>query len=494
MKSKYLFILMVVTVPATSSVSSAQLEHQAYIKAETSLAGYGSRVAVDGDLLVVSRRSPLDRVYVYRRDGSTGWRFSTEIRPPMTVEAPADRFGESIAISGETIVVGANAENSAATGVNGDFEDNSAPDSGAAFVYVRSGTDEWVLDAYLKAFNTDSDDRFGSSVAIDRDMIVVGSIYESSSATGVGGNPFDNSTFGAGAAYVYRRSEGQWSPQAYLKADSIAEESLFGTSVAIYGDHILVGAPGHPTELNEASGAAFSFSRSGVNWSGRGRLSTTSLDDLDLFGDAVAIGVMGSGSDSRLLAAVGAPFEDGSDFAIGGNPDDNAALGAGAVFLFSAIGEGPWSNPLYLKAFNGDASDNFGRRLAMSASSEFQLLVGVAREDSFGVGVGGISNDNSFINAGASYLYSFSVSPGGSIGIGPQTYIKAINTDAGDDFGTAVAIDGKTLVIGASFEDSAATGIGGDPFDNSDSNSGAVYVLGLPPSIFSDRFGVVGGD
>ena len=96
-----------------------------------------------------------------------------------------------MAISGDTVVVGANSEASNATGVNGNQADNSAHQAGAAYVFVRNGT-TWSQQAYLKASNTDAVDEFGTSVAVSGDTVVVGARYESSNATGVNGDQTDN--------------------------------------------------------------------------------------------------------------------------------------------------------------------------------------------------------------------------------------------------------------------------------------------------------------
>jgi hypothetical protein len=116
-----------------------------------------------------------------------------------------DNFGYSVAISGDTMVVGAAAEDSAATGIDGDQSDTSAAVSGAAYVFTRSGS-TWSQQAYLKASNTDAGDQFGYSVAIDGDTIVVGANGEDSTASGVDGNQADNSGLSPGAAYVFTRS------------------------------------------------------------------------------------------------------------------------------------------------------------------------------------------------------------------------------------------------------------------------------------------------
>ncbi|MCX6606665.1 MAG: FG-GAP repeat protein, partial [Acidobacteria bacterium] len=116
----------------------------------------------------------------------------------------SDYFGYSVAISGDTVVVGAPLESSNATGVNGTQSDNSAIYAGAAYVFVRSsGSGTWTQQAYLKASNTEASDYFGQSVAISGDTVVVGAYGESSNATGVNGAQSDNSANDAGAAYVF---------------------------------------------------------------------------------------------------------------------------------------------------------------------------------------------------------------------------------------------------------------------------------------------------
>ena len=133
--------------------------------------------------------------------GSAPSKLSTYLKASNT--DADDVFGSSVAISGDTIVVGAQVEDSNATGVNGNEADNSASDAGAAYVFTRTGGG-WTQEAYLKASNTDAGDWFGWSVAISGDTIIVGAGREYSNATGVNGNEVDNSVFTAGAAYVFR--------------------------------------------------------------------------------------------------------------------------------------------------------------------------------------------------------------------------------------------------------------------------------------------------
>jgi len=164
-----------------------------------------------------------------------------------------DLFG-SVAVSGDTVVVGAAFESSNASGVDGNQNNNSASESGAAYVFVRGGT-SWTQQAYLKASNTGgpgefpTGDQFGFSVAVSGDIVVVGAFYESSNATGVNGNEKDNSAYASGAAYVFVRNGTNWSQQAYLKASNTDQGDGFGGSVAVSGDTAVVGAH------SEASGA-----------------------------------------------------------------------------------------------------------------------------------------------------------------------------------------------------------------------------------------------
>ena len=242
-----------------------------------------------------------------------------------------------MAISGDTIVVGADGEDSNATGINGDGMDNSASGAGAAYVFIRSGV-LWSQQAYVKASNTETCDQFGYSVAVDGDTVVVGAIGEASNATGVGGNQADNSLQQSGAAYVFVRNGGNWSQQAYLKASNTGEFYQFGRSAAASGDHVLVASAGENDGIFQlggveagvepvGAGAAYLYSRSASVWSFDDCITASNREANDQFGHSVAL-------TSDLIAA-GAPFEDSSATGIGGNQADNSASAAGAVYLYS---------------------------------------------------------------------------------------------------------------------------------------------------------------
>ena len=392
-----------------------------------------------------------------------------------------DQFGVSVAISGDTVVVGAYGESSNATGVNGDQSDNSASFSGAAYVFVRTAG-VWSQQAYLKASNPDAMDLFGGAVAISGDTIVVGAYQEDSNATGVNGDQTDNSTESAGAAYVFARSAGVWSQEAYLKASN-TEASIgdfFGVLVAVSGDTVVVGAvlesssatgvDGNQSDNSApGAGAAYVFQRTAGVWSQQAYLKASNTDSNDQFA-AVAI--------SGDTVVVGAPTEASNATGVNGNQSDNSALGAGAAYVF-VRSAGVWSQQAYLKASNTQGGDIFGRSVAVSGDT---IVVGAFGESSNATGVNGNQSDNSAPFAGAAYVF---VRSGGLWT--QQAYLKASNSEAFDQFGGAVAISGGTVVVGAHAESSSATGVNGDQSDNSLPYSGAVYVFVRSAGVWSQQ-------
>ncbi len=277
--------------------------------------------------------------------------------------------GAGIAVSGDTVVVGAYKEDSNANGVNGDQTNNDALESGAAYVFTRSGG-VWSQQAYLKASNTGAGDFFGFSVAVSGDTVVVGAIFEGSRS---------------GAAYVFTRSGTTWSQQAYLKASGAGGQ--FGRSVAVSGDTAVVGS----TDAN----AAYVFTRSGTTWSQEAFLN----NNVAGFGDAVAVS-----GDTVVVGAVGD----------GGN--------AGAAYVFARSGT-TWSQQAYLKASNADMHDFFGRSVAVSDDT---VVVGATNEDSNATGVNGDEADNSAISSGAAYVFTRSGTTWSQ-----QAYLKPSNTRSG---------------------------------------------------------------
>jgi len=380
-----------------------------------------------------------------------------------------DRFGFSVAVSGDTVVVGAFLEDSNATGVNGDQANNAANNAGAAYVFVRNAGN-WSQQAYLKASNTDANDQFGWSVAVSGDTVVVGANRESSNVTGVNGDQANNLASNAGAAYVFMRNAGNWSQQAYLKASNTDAGDQFGGSVAMSGDTVVVGVAGeasNATGVNGAqtnnaasfAGAAYVFVRAAGNWSQQAYLKASNTDGDDRFGESVAM--------SGDTVVVGAWFEDSSATGVNGPQANNAAVNAGAAYVFVRTA-GVWGQQAYLKASNTDADDQFGWSVAVSGGT---VVVGAPREDSNATGVNGPQANNAAVNAGAAYVFVRSA------GVWTQqAYLKASNTNAGDTFGS-IAVSGDIVVVGARFEASNATGVNGDQANNAASGAGAAYVF-----------------
>jgi hypothetical protein len=327
------------------------------------------------------------------------------------------------------------------SGGSGTQEDNSAGISGAVYVFTRSAG-IWSQQAYLKASNTDSGDEFGAATAVDGDTVIIGARWESGNATGINapvsggsGTQADNSASLAGAAYVFTRNAGVWSQQAYLKASNAEAEDWFGISVDVSGDTAIVGA------WREDSNAT------GVN----------------------------------------PPLSGAS-----GTQADNSAGDSGAAYVFKR-NAGVWSQQACLKASNTGAGDNFGLSVALDGP---MIVVGAQRESSTATGVNapvnggvGTQSDNSADGAGAAYIFTHN----GSVW-SQEAYLKASNTDAGDEFGIAVAASGNTVVIGARWESSNATGVNagvsggpGTQADNSASGSGAAYVFTRSGSVWTQQ-------
>ena len=146
---------------------------------------------------------------------------------------------------GNTLVVAAPDESSAATGVNGNQKDDTAGGAGAVYVFTRSGG-KWAQQAYLKASNTDAYDSFGFALAISANgnTLAVGATREDSNARGINGNQANNDAEDSGAVYVFTRGGGKWTQQAYVKASNADAGDQFGYSMALSADGstLVVGA------------------------------------------------------------------------------------------------------------------------------------------------------------------------------------------------------------------------------------------------------------
>ena len=366
---------------------------------------------------------------------------------------PGDEFGVSVAVSGDTAVVGAYFEDKPAAGGRPAIQF-----AGAAYVFKRSGA-TWSEQARLTPSNAEANvNFFGFSVAVSGDTVVVGAQGEDSAA---GAAPSDISAANAGAAYVFVRSGNTWSEQARLKASNAEADDFFGLGVAVSGDTVIVGAPyedgaaGSAPGDNgaESAGAAYVFTRSDSAWSEQARLKASNAEAHDAFGYSVAV--------SGDTVVLGAPYEDG---AAGSGPGDNGAGRAGAAYVFTRSGS-TWIEQAWLKASNAGADDECGTKVAVSGDT---VVVGALREDS---AAGAGPSDDSAENAGAAYVFVRSSGTWSEL-----ARLKAGNAESADWFGIGVTVSGDTVVVGAHGEDSAPEV---DPGDNSAGITGAAYVFEL---------------
>jgi hypothetical protein len=517
---------------SSSTRPASAWKQAAYVKASNPRAGaqfgYAVALSADGNTLAVGTQMEesaatgingnqndhsvfgAGAVYVYVRRANA-WSQQAYIKASNTGQD--DQFGFGVALSADdnTLAVSAPYEDSAATGINGNQTDDTMPNSGAVYVFTRMGT-TWSQQSYIKAANTgetEEGDQFGYSISLsgDGNMLVVGAIGEDSAATGVNGKQDDNSAQGAGAAYVFARSGGTWSQQAYLKAANAGANFLFGYSVAFSGDGstIAVGSfdeGGSSREINgpydrraAGTGAVYVFTRGqsgGAGWLQQAYLKAKEGDRQDSMGCWVAI------SDDGNMVAAGALDEDtmvpginvvqsGHSGVVDG-PDDNSS---GAAYVFARNGT-MWTEAANFKASNLGKNDWFGIRLHLSGDGH-TLAVGAPNEDSAAQGINGKQDDDSADEAGAVYLFNRTgatpsvraasrradASGAGGATWSQQGYFKGSNTEKFDEFGSAVALsrDGRTMAVGAHFESSESKGINRNEGDNSMSQSGAVYIF-----------------
>jgi hypothetical protein len=317
-------------------------------------------------------------VYVFTRSGASWLQ-----QAMLTAEegAAGDGFGISVSVSGDTIVIGA------------PYDDEKGDDSGAVYVFVRSGS-SWRRQAKITADDGAAGDGFGLAAALDGDTLIVGA-------------PFAD---GKGSAYTFLRSAGSWEQQAKLPAyGGGATGDRFGCSVAIGYDTILVGADGDDTKTTDG-GAVHVYTPYGSGWRYQTKLSAAESSAGDRFGWSVAVG--------RDVALIGTNRTQG---------EGPARSGAANVFIRTGS---TWLEKQRFKGDNQGTDDGFGFDVAIHDNFFF---VGAPREV-----VNGIAS-------GAGYLFSRSESE-----IWPlrAKYLLPDGTN-GDLYGARTAIFGDTAVAGA---------------------------------------------
>lgn len=347
---------------------------------------FGTSVSVDGDYAIAGAFGDDDNginsgaAYIYQRNAS-GWVQQAKLLP--NVGASQENFGYSVDISGDYAIVGAykNTEN----GIS----------SGSAYIFHRNGS-TWTQQAKLNAADAAADDWFGFSVSISGDYAVVGARFD------------DDNAISSGSAYVFRRSGTNWIEEAKLTASDASGADFFGSSVAIDGGYVVIGAPGD-NDSGSGSGSAYIFRRIIANWTQQVKLTATDAAAGDEFGSSVAI--------NGDYVVVGAP------------KDDDGASNAGSAYVFQGSGAN-WNQQAKLTAADAGADDAFGFQVAVDGE---YVLVGTWLDD-----------ENGNTDQGSAYLFQRDGSSWTQ-----ETKFTASNGAADGQFGTSVSVSGLRLMVGA---------------------------------------------
>jgi uncharacterized repeat protein (TIGR01451 family) len=370
--------------------------------------GFGNAVALSGDTLVVGAEkangpggADAGAAYVFVRSGAV-WSLQRKLIAPDG--AALDAFGWSVAVSGDTVAVGA------------DFDSVPAGAyAGSAYVFTRTGT-EWSLPQKLVAPDGAAEAFFGASVALaGEDTLIVGADSQD----------HDGLT-DAGEAYVFSRSGGTWTWQQTLTASDAAVSDGFGWSAAVSGDTLAVGAYQDSRDLRYRAGAVYVFVRSGDTWSEQAKLIAADPGDLDHLGLSVSV----SGD---TIAA-------GADLA-----DTPGGVDSGAVYVFVRSGDA-WSQQQKLVGADTAAGDV----LSWVSLSGETLVAGADLADTAGG-----------TDAGAAYVFVRS-----GTAWSEQRKLTASAGQMGEHFAETLALSGDTALIGSRLEQTAAG-----------TSAGAAYVL-----------------
>ena len=302
---------------------------------------FGNSVAVDGDTAVISAHSKdgvgsrSGAVYVFVRSGDE-WVEQAKLTASDADES--DLFGVSVAVTGDTILIGANGD------------DDAGEHAGAVYVFVRTD-DRWVEQAKLTASDAADHDLFGAPAAVDGDTAVFGAHYD------------DDGGYRSGAVYVFVRSDGGWVEQAKLTASDAASHDYFGSSVAVTGDTILVGADGDD-DAGEDSGSMYVFVRTGDGWVEQAKLTASDAAQSDRFGTSVAVD-----GDNALIGALGY---------------DSTGNASTSVYVFVRSDDG-WVEQANLTASDNAPNDLFGTSVALHGGT---AVIGAWGDDDAGDGSG----------------------------------------------------------------------------------------------------------
>jgi len=418
-------ILMAGTIPINNVFAITETKLTASDAAAVDV--FGTSVSISGDTAIVGADSDDDNgfnsgsAYIFTRTGGV---WSEQAKLIASDGARNDRFGNSVSISGDTVIVGAF------------LDDDACPsdelcNSGSAYIFTRTGG-VWSEQAKLIASDAAAGDGFGRSVSISGDTVIVGALS-------------DDNGFNSGSAYIFTRTGGVWSEQIKLIASDSTIGDVFGWSVSISGDTAIVGVPGdNDLSGSPSTGSAFIFTRSGEGvWSEQAKLTDVLGEAGDKFGESVSI--------SGDTAIVGVPGDDSETV-----PGDTG-VDFGSAHIFTGSG-GVWIEQAKLTASDAARQDNFGNSVSISGDT---AIVGVP------------SNDDDGNSSGSAYIFT------GSGGVWIEQKLTASDAAETDLFGISVSISGDTAIVGT-------------PLDDDDGNgSGSAYIYELttntPPTALDDN-------
>jgi len=421
---------------------------------ESNNAYFGTSVSLKGDLALIgansapsSNYSSAGAVYLFELDTGT---WSQTDRFNASDDSPIDNFGIAVALDSNNFIVG------------NSTDDDNGFDAGAAYIFDK--TSSWQQKQKLLSSLGPNLDKFGVSVNIDGTRAVIGASMN------------DDQAQNAGSAYIFDYSNGSWSLTTQLHANDASESDWFGSSVSLSGDKLIVGAPGENTEGTNA-GSVYIFDLIGGIWTQTHKINLSSLNAHDRFGTSVAIDgnriIVGAYGVDFTGINVGAAYifyfnganwdftkelkaSDGSNLDSFGETvslDDNRVIigaqredtNTGSAYIFD-FDNGNWTETVKLTA-DVDATTNayFGRSLSLDGD---QVLIGANQEN---------------FNTGAVYHYSLN-SQNSTWELTQKLTANDASTD--DFFGTSVALDNNIILVGAN---------NGDNTNNSD--AGATYVF-----------------
>lgn len=308
---------------------------------------FGYSVAVSQGTVIVGAYDDDDNgsnggaVYVFERDSSGTWIEQAKL---LSSDGTGNEsFGIDVDISGDAIVIGASNDNDIA------FQ------AGTAYVFERDSLGGWVQTARISASDAESQDRFGTAVAIDGDRVLVGVHLK------------DEIPFDSGAAYLFEKNavSGSWVETTKLVPSDGFPNQFFGFSVALSGDTALIGAY-FDTDFGWQSGGAYVFSKNDADiWVQTTKLNAPDGTQGDLFGYSVAID-----NDLILVAA---------------QSDDDNGANSGSAYIYSRNQIGAWVFDAKVIASDGDMSDGFGISIGLSDSA---FVAGAWFDESAGASAG----------------------------------------------------------------------------------------------------------